>query len=57
MFQNKLNNIIGIIDNLNDNIKLDNKSSEIDNNCTNYDDYEEEIEDYDIDKDYFEMSL
>ena len=57
MFQTKLNNIIGIIDNLNDNIKLDNKSSEIDNNRTNYDDYEEEIEDYDIDKDYFEMSL
>ena len=57
MFQNKLNNIIGIIDNLNDNIKLDSKTNEFDNNCTDYDDYEEEFEDYDKDKDDFEMSL
>lgn len=57
MFQNKLTNIISIIDDLNNNIKLDNKSNKFDNNCTDYDDYEEEFEDYDSDKDDFEMSL
>lgn len=57
MFQNKLNNIISIIDNLNDKAKLDNKSNKFDNNYTCYDDYEEEIENYDTDKDDFEIGL
>ena len=52
----KLNNIIGIIDNLNDNINLDNKSNEFDNNCTDYDNYEE-FEEYYTDKDDSEISL
>ena len=57
MFQNKLNNIIGIIDNLNDNVKSDNKSNDLDDNYTDNINYDEELDDYDTDKDDFEMSL
>jgi len=57
MFQNKLNNIISIIDNLNDNIKLDSKTNEFDNNHIDNKDYEEKLDEYDTDKDDFEISL
>lgn len=57
MFQNKLNNIIGIIDNLNDNAKLDNKSNEFDKDYTDYDDYEEEYEEELYKDDDMGMSL
>lgn len=57
MFQNKLNNIIGIIDNLNDNIKLDNMTNKFDNNYTKNDDYEEDFNKYNTNKDDFEISL
>ena len=60
MFQNKLNNIIGIIDNLNDKKKEEIKLEEIDNDINTIieDDiaYDDEY-DYDNDKDDFDLSL
>ena len=55
MFENKLNNIIGIIDNLNDKVK---EEDNVYDDKPDYDyDYDYEYEDYDYHKDDFDMSL